>query len=152
MKTNIILAVIILFSISCSPKLNIAYQRNGSVEFVSGDKNTITLSSNGYAESEGKAVYYAEINAIENVLFRGIPNSNQENPMIANESQLTNSQKIELENLVQREGYRNFLIQSYRSGGGLNRGTWNITQIVKLDIQALRKYLEEKSLTRKFGL
>ncbi|MBK9253920.1 MAG: hypothetical protein IPM42_00380 [Saprospiraceae bacterium] len=152
MKNNLIIALVIFVAASCSPKLNIPYQRNGAVEFVSGDKNTITITSNGFAESEGKAVYYAEINALENILYRGIPNSNQDNPMIANENQLTNSQQTELDNLIRREGYRNFLIQSYRSNGGLSGSNWNILQTVKFDLQALRKYLEDKSIVRKFGL
>lgn len=151
---KIILTTCLLASllISCSPKISIPFQRTGSVEYVEGDKNTITVSANGYAATEANAVYYAERNALENILFRGIPNSNQENPMLENEASAYTNNKKALDDLTMNDGYRKFMIQSYRDQITKQGGAYNLTQIVKFDLQALRKHLESNNLKRKFGL
>lgn len=152
MKCKILLFIGIIVVYGCSPKLSVPFERTGAVEFVKGEKNTITLSSTSTAGKAQDLTYYCERNALENLLFRGIPGSNQENPMIENESVAYAGGKGALDDLILRDGYRKFLIQSYKedeysSGKGTSR-----VQIVKFDLQAMRKHLESVGLVRKFGL
>jgi len=149
MKYIFFLSLLILSA--CSPKLAIPFERTGAVEYLSGDKNTITVTTNGFAENENKAIYYAERNALENILFRGIPGSNQENPMVANENDAYRTSKESLDALILRDGYRRYMIQTYTEEKRNGNGGINVKRIVKFDIQALRKYLEENKIVRKFG-
>jgi len=145
------LVLFILALSACSPKISVPFERTGSVEFYSGDKNTLTVTTNGYAENENKAIYYAERNALENILFRGIPGSNQENPMIANENDAYRISKESLDKLIIREGFRQYMIESSNDGSYKVKGGIKVKRIVKFDIQAIRKYLEDNMVVRKFG-
>lgn len=151
MRVIVFFSLIIVF-LACSPKLNIPYERNAAVEFVQGDKNTITLNAHGYGADAGIASWYAERNALENILFRGIPGSNQENPMIENESHALRDNKQALDYLILNGGYQKFLIESYTENVRKSSQGTTIRQIVKFDLQALRKHLENEKVVRKFGL
>ena len=152
MQQNIILGLLFFASlIACTPKMIIPYERTGAVEFYNGDKNTLSVYTNGYAENENKAIYYAERNALENILFRGIPGSNQENPMISNENDAYRKSKEILDALIINEGYRKFMIESYSTDSAKSSSGINVKRIVKFDIQAIRKYLEVNNVVRNFG-
>lgn len=138
----------ILFIASCSPKKQIGFERNAMVEYVSSDKNTITVTSKSQGDSFDKAAYHAEINALQNILFRGINNSNQENPMIADENKVNPNH---LSQLYSRD-YKDFMISSYLVNKYSKSGVSFVTQEVKFDLQSLRKYLEKNNMIRKFGL
>ena len=84
MKHSIIL-LLLLNIIACST-VNIQFQRSGAVNAVEHENSIIVLSSLAQAENINKAIYFAERNAFENLLFKGIPNTNQESPMVPNET------------------------------------------------------------------
>ncbi len=152
MKKLIICFFVTLVAIGCSPKLSVPFERTGAVEYVSGDKNTVTLASTATASGDTEGIYYCERNALENLLFRGIPGSNQENPMIENEGQAYSNARNALDDLILRDGYRKFLIQSYMDDSYKAGKAKTRRQIVKFDLQALRKHLEGAKIIRKFGL
>lgn len=133
---------------SCSKKV-INYERNGNIEFVSSEKNTITVETKSFAENYNKAISFSEINALENILYRGIPGSNQENPMI-NERDVKNNKA--LNDLIFNDGYRKFLINSSNLNYQKSNGLFYITQEIKFDLNSIRKYLEDNGIIRKFGL
>jgi len=141
-----------LLIIACAPKADIQFERTGAVEFVEGDKSTLTVNAHGYAKDMGNAVIFAERNALENILFKGIPNSNQENPMIANESDAYRNSKKALDDLILKGGYQRFMIESYNQNNRKSGRGINVRQIIKFDMQALRKHLEDEKIVRKFGL
>lgn len=144
----VVMLSLMLSIVACSPKLApIEFQRNGMVEFVEEDKNTLTVSSKQVGSTKNAAIYYAERNAVENILFRGIPNSQQENPMIENEEDY---RSLALRNLVEG-GYQSFLIDSYTEHSSRNNGAYNVLQVVKLDLVAMRKKLEKEGVIRSFG-
>ncbi len=148
-KRIFILQIILILSFySCSKKL-VYYERNGLVEFISSEKNTITVKTKSFAESYNKAINFAEINVLENILYRGIPRSNQENPMV-NENDVKNNKA--LNDLIYNDGYRKFLIDSRNVNYQENNGLFYITQEIKFDLNALRRYLEDNRIVRKFGL
>lgn len=145
---NIVVLTIVILLSGCSTKRIMSFERNGNVEHVAGDNRTITVTSKSAAENLNKALYFAERNALENLLYRGIPKSNQENPMIAN----TPNDVRALNQLVSEGGYAEFLISSYNVNKEQNGGVFYVTQEVKFDLEAIRKFLEKNNLTRKFGL
>jgi hypothetical protein len=154
MKTpnfHICLLAILLLSMAhmnCSSPTAIPYERNGQVEFAAGDKSTLTVTSRAAAATSGKAAAYAERNALENILFKGIPGSNQENPMISPEPSVKPAALADLIN----GGYSRFLMQSIYLENRGGKGGFTVLQEVKFDMQALRKYLEDNQLVRKFGM
>ena len=149
-----ILSILIIVAIfaACTPQLNMLYQRSGMVKCESHDKMTITLVSEAQAETLGKAIGFAERNAIENLLFKGIPNSNQEKPMIENESKAMNENGAFLDNFLVNNGYKNYItsstIDDVMQGGSVRL----VSQRVIVDITNLRKHLEANSIVKKFGL
>jgi hypothetical protein len=141
---------ILLFSmllLACSPKV-IPYERTGMVTSMGGDKNTITLQSQGYAETESKAIHFAERNALENLLYKGIPRSNNENPMIL---QTSDQSHPALTKFVTDE-YIKYLISSKVLESNKASGGYSVIQQTQWDVNSIRKYLEEKGVIKKFGL
>ena len=71
--------------------------------------------------------------------------------MVANENDAYRTSKESLDALILRDGYRRYMIQTYTEEKRNGNGGINVKRIVKFDIQALRKYLEENKIVRKFG-
>ena len=98
------------------------------------------------------ATAYAEINAIENILFKGIPNSGQESPMIENEMKTVKANKDFFRELLDKGDCRRFIMDSALVHKSKKKGVHTVDVSVRVDIQALRKHLEQNKITRKFGL
>lgn len=123
------------------------FQRNGMVEFIRSEGQVITVSSKHFSKEKKRVGYNCERNALENILFRGISNSNQTNPMLEGVSELDSRLAELLEN-----DYIQFIIYSECVELNKSKKIYYATQVVSVDLQALRKYLEEKKVIRKFGL
>ena len=141
----------VMFVLACSPKLNLGYERTGMVTCDTYDKMTITLVSESQAESVRKAVDFAERNAIENLLFKGIPKSNQEKPLIANEYLAKNKHGDFLYDLIENKGYKTYVISSYIVNDITKGGVHLVTQEIKFDLTNLRRYLVSNNIIKKFG-
>jgi len=141
---------LLLFLIGCSRPAAISYQRTGEVRFVSTeDKGTITVDSKGFASDISTATYYAERNAFENLLFKGIPGSNQVQPIIPDENIAWQQHGAVLKKLLS-EDYSKFVMSAetrYRS----ESEPVEIDRTISVDINSLRKYLESEGVIRKFG-
>ncbi len=150
------LALLLLNLSSCAPKTtptkySFEYVRTGKVNVIYSDKGLLTVKSEGVAENLSKAIYFAEINALENILYRGIPSSTQESPLISDELDAYKKNQLVLDNLVFRNGYKNYLTSSEIIERNDGAGIY-VIQKVTFDIPALRKYLENNNIIRKFGL
>ncbi|MBK6782889.1 MAG: hypothetical protein IPG79_03355 [Saprospiraceae bacterium] len=109
----IFISIFFLWLASCTPKAFISYQRTGEVESVAGDKSTITLSATGFASDGNTAAGYAERNAIENMLFKGIPGSVLENAMISDENKARSNHGMVLDKLDHGRGIMPYVIDAY---------------------------------------
>ncbi len=155
MKKNInyfFICVMLLIFSSCTPKMNIAFQRTGMVKCLKHDRMTITLSSEGQAETTGKAINFAERNAIENLLFKGIPNSNQEKPLIENESKSLNDHSAFFEDFISNRGFQKYITSSLVADDYQNGKYHLITQNITIDLTNLRSFLVSNGILQKFGL
>lgn len=128
------------------------FERTAEVEFVEAASNTITLISSHRAENQQTAIVYAEVNALENLLFRGIPGSNQENPMIADEKNAFKKHNEFLKRLLDQGTYRQFMIASENENTQLFNNMTQVKQLITIDLKALRKHLESNGVIRSFGL
>ena len=151
MKKIIIFVFISLLIGACSTT-KIAYQRTGEVVYVGRDgNNTLTLESKGYGANLNDAVFFAEKNAFENLFFKGIPNSNQQTPMIPDENTALQGHASFFDSFFNSGEYRKYVISSSLLNKNSGKGVL-VTQEINLDIAALRKRLEEEKIIRKFGI
>ena len=88
----------------------------------------------------------------ENLLFKGIPNTNQESPMVPNEYLALEDNGVILERLLVNQGYKRFIMDSYTSHSSVSRGVTFVDQVIKIDLRGLRNFLQEEGITKKFGL
>lgn len=130
----------------------IPFERTAEVEFVEAASNTITLISSHRAENQQTAIVYAEVNALENLLFRGIPGSNQENPLIEDEENAFKKHNEFLKRLLDKGTYRQFMIASENDNTRQLNNSVEVKQLVTIDLKALRKHLETNGIIRSFGL
>ncbi len=148
MKLIYFLATCLLFA-CVSPK-----KTGESLYAGSSESGTILLKSSGYGILKGSAIQNAEINAFNNLIFRGIPGSQYSLPMIENEQQAKSEHKDYFNNLYEQKRYKSFLL-STASESDLNinlSSQKTITIETKINVNALRRDMEQNGVIRKFGL
>ena len=148
---SISILIVIIFS-SCISTVNIPFERSGMVECIEKDRTTITLSSTALANEKNAGHEYAIRNAFENLLFKGIPNSNQEKPLIGNESKSRQEHEAFYYSLFQDKEYRKFIIDNYIKKSYKSKSGVNVNSVIKVDLQSFKNHLEQEKVTRKFGL
>ena len=117
------------------------------------DANSITLRCNGYGKTETEAVVNAGKYAVEQLLFRGIPNSNQRNPLIGTDEATAKSRFAGyLDDLLENERYLSFLTLTTPIESGKYRGTYWTVADITINLRALRMDMEQAGIIRKFGL
>ena len=128
---------------------------NAKVVFESSPhEGEITVTSTGIGKKQFKSAKDAESAVFYTIFFRGVPGSQYELPMVPNEMEKKDDPVI-VELLKGK--YRSFLIAStlvseksqkkrYKKKG--NVATYRIT----VNCMALRKYLEQNGVIRKFGI
>lgn len=120
---------------------------------IHDDANSITIRCSGYGKTEADAIADAGRYAVEQLLFRGVPNTNQRNPLIGtDESSAKRQYETYLNDLFNNERYLSFLTLTTPVESGKERGTyWTIVDIT-INLRALRMDLEQAGVIRKFGL
>ena len=129
-----------------------AYHRTGEVTCTKYDQNTMWVKSAGQADKLNYAITYAELNAIENILFKGIPNSGQESAMIPNEMKAVKANAGFFNELLDKGGYRRYIMESHLVSKAKKKRVHFANQSIRVDVQALRLFLEQNKVIRKFGL
>jgi len=148
---RIIYLAIITILISCTPAKKLQFTRTGEVECENYTTSVIKVRSTARASDLSGAVYFAERNAFENLLFKGIPDCNLRTPLIENEGTFMSKHKAEFEQLI-NSNYVKYIVKSSTLNSNTEKGTTAITQLITIDLSALRKDLESKGLIRKFGI
>lgn len=140
--------VVVLMSLGCSKAVSGEVNLNGQAEV-----GTISLKSAGFGAIKSVAIGYAEKNAFKMLLFKGIPGSQQNLPMIADEQAARSAHTQFFDQFFEHAGYRRFVLSSEPSGfrPTTNRKTENLTVALKINVESLRRELENEGLIRKFG-
>ncbi len=153
---NLILAVLFILGLySCSPKItNQPY--SGEVNFLYKEaQGTIAVKSTGYGKSQLEAVTDAQKNAFKVLLFKGLPGTELNVPLIDNENEATSKHSTYLNKLFDEGYYKTFMMSSTESSNLIKmegtKGTKKISVDVKINYNSLRKDLEQNQLIRKFG-
>ncbi|WP_264520943.1 hypothetical protein [Flavobacterium sp. N1994] len=150
-KTSLLLILLFLITISsCSNKIVPTSEAN----YVSGKEGYITIRAIGYGKNEQEAIGNAEKQAINVILFRGLPESEQKTALIGtDESAEIGKNKVYFEKFYNQKRYKTFIMSSIpvSAFAKQNGGSKSIAVDVKINLVALRKDLEQNNVIRKFG-
>lgn len=150
-KLKSILGIIVILGLhSCSPKLQ---PYSGEVNFLYKEaQGTIAVKSTGYGKNQTEAVADAQINAFKVLLFKGLPGTELNVPLIENENDAKSKHADYFKKFFDGGNYKTFMMSSTESSNLIKmKGTKKITVDVKINYNSLRKDLEQNQLIRKFG-
>jgi hypothetical protein len=153
MKKKIISISLCFFSLflqNCSPKIQ---TYSAEVNFLYKDaQGTIGVKAIGYGNNLESAVVDAQKNAFKILLFKGIPGTELNIPLIQNENEATSKNSNYFKKLFDEGYYKTFLMSTTESSNLIKmKGYKKITVDMKINYNSLRKDLENNSITRKFG-
>jgi hypothetical protein len=152
-KTNTLLIVILNFVIvSCSPKLP-PKNYSATVEFIYKEASgTIAVKSSGYGKKQELAVGDALKNAFSVILFKGLPGTELNIPLIENENEAKSNHNDYFKNFFEQGEYNKFLMSSsFITAPSKNKGVVIVSLEIKINYNSLRKDLEQNHIIRKFG-
>jgi len=136
----------------CSPKI---YQQpySGQVVFLNRDEQgTITVNSKGFGKKENDAIVDAQVNAFNIVLFKGIPGTELNVPLIENESTAKAKYGEYFSKLFGQGFYQNFVMSSTLHEPTVKVKGGKLSSVdLKINFKALRLDLEQNNVIRKFG-
>jgi hypothetical protein len=147
---SILFIIIILGLHSCSPKLQ---PYSGEVNFLYKEaQGTIAVKSTGYGKNQMEAVADAQKNAFKVLLFKGLPGTELNVPLIENENDSKSKHEDYFKKFFDQGNYKTFMMSSNESSNLIKmKGTKKIIVDVKINYNSLRKDLEQNQLIRKFG-
>jgi hypothetical protein len=135
---------------SCSPKLQ---HYSAEVNFLYKEATgTIAVRSVGYGKNQTEAVADAQKNAFNIILFKGLPGTDLNIPLIENENDASSKYSNYLKKFFDEGNFKTFMMSSTESSNLIKmKGIKKITVDVKINYNSLRKDLEQNQLIRKFG-
>lgn len=125
-----------------------------SVGFVSEQNGAITIRSTGFGKTADEAMNSAEQHAIELLLFRGLPESQQTTPLVGiDEATAKSRYKQYFEELLTNGRHKTFVLSSIPVSDFAkhDRSQRNMTMDIRINLTALRSDLETHGIIRKFG-
>jgi hypothetical protein len=124
------------------------------VNYLSSKDGTITMRAIGIGVQSEDAINDAEKNALNVLLFRGLPESEQKVALIGtNETEEKNKHKEYFNKLYYEKRYKTFVMSSIPTTDLIlhKGGKKSIAVDIKINLVALRKDLEQNNIIRKFG-
>jgi len=155
MKNIVTLIVILPLLFHCNYSLAQKKTISAEVNFVEESAGTITVRSIGYGKNKVEAIDNAEINAMDVVLFRGVSESSQKDPLLTTNSGDIKAKNQEyFNNFYNGKQYKTFISSAIPTTKDMIKnkgGMKSIAVDMKINIKALKMNLEENSIIRKFG-
>ena len=128
------------------------FQKVYSCRCCENNADKIVLRTTGYGNTERNAELDACRYAIEQILFRGIPDSEQHTPLIStNEQEVRTRNSDYFKELFDKGRYASFVSSAPIIESGVKRGTHWVVCDVTVNLRALRSDLENNKIIRKFG-
>jgi hypothetical protein len=128
-------------------------QYNSVVRFESKESSgSYILNATGYSKTQSEAVIDAEKNAFKVLLFKGLPGTDLSIPLVENQSKAESENKNYFTQFFDQGGYTSFIMNRNTTFPVKKiKGGYETNVIVKINLQALRKDLEQNKIIRKFG-
>ena len=151
MKIKTFALFLLIILLSCSSKTPNFYETEVSL-LRKTDYGIISLKSVGYGNGRNSATEDAQKKAFFALLYRGIPNSEYSYPLIENEVTFKNNFPNFNETFFKSTVYKSFIISNIESSNLINTSKGNKLYLdITINYEALRRYLEQNSIIRKFG-
>lgn len=151
MKVQYLLAAVVLSALMACNSSKIV---TGEVNYIgSQEPGTIQVSAAGYGATKKAAIENAERNAFYNLLFKGIPGSQYNLPMVPDGDKAQAKHKRYFTELLDEAGYKRFMMHSEPNSAFRPqvRSGENVQNYLKIDVTSLRRDLESHQIIRKFG-
>ena len=132
-----------------------ASKKTGETTYAgTSESGTIILNASGYGLLKATAIENAEMNAFNNLIFRGIPGSQYQLPMIENEQKAKSEHAEYFDKLLVQKKYKAFLLSTVsESDLNLNLSKQKTISVgLKINVNALRRDMEQNGVLRKFGM
>lgn len=152
MNKILCIIVVVIGLHSCAPTKQ-SYSYSGEVDFLYKEaQGSIAVKSTGYGNNRTNAIIDAQKNAFKVLLFRGLPGTELNLPLIENENDAKTKHAQYFKWFFDQENYRAFMMSSTESSNLIKvKGNKKITVDLKINYYSLRKDLEQKQLIRNFG-
>ena len=149
-KSYYFLLLIVITIISCKSTTN---SYSAQVIFLTKEEQgTITVRSNGFGKNEKEAIKDAQKNAFNVLLFKGLPGTEINVPLVSNEYEAKNSHKDYFDNLFENGGlFRYLMVNNSETAPEKVQGGYSTSLVLKINYNSLRKDLEQNGVVRKFG-
>ncbi|HWK07709.1 MAG TPA: hypothetical protein VNS58_28955 [Puia sp.] len=154
MEKKIFYTAAMLLLYCCGP-VSLSAQYSGLVKYVGApDKGTVTVESTGFAKKKPESDVNAGATALYTLLFRGLPGSVYDLPMIPDEQAKKDDPVVRA---LLQGGYGSFVtadvLERMEATKKKPDGMKGIVTIhtITFNYDALRRYLEAHSVIRKFG-
>jgi hypothetical protein len=127
------------------------------IQYLSIDQDVLYLQASGSAPRSEAAQKAAERHAFETLLFRGVPGSPQEIPMIAERQREAALRTAFIRELLDHQGYRRYLTSAQPRTeprpftDRQHRRQYQSSVTLGIQYTALRRELEAQSIIPRFG-
>jgi hypothetical protein len=120
--------------------------------FAQNTNGLIVVESDGKGKNKQMAIEDAQYKAFEIIMFKGIPGTDLNLPLIANETEAKSKFKKYFEALKQSR-FKGFITNTNVTSEFVKnaKGAKNISIQTEINYKALRSDLEQNQITRKFG-
>lgn len=121
---------------------------------LKSDPGTVWITSVGFGANEIKAQRDAEKAAVGILIFQGLPGTQFTLPMVDNEAASRTEHAELYKALFDDEGYRTFVMKTASISGltKMKKGGKKLETRILVDVNGLRRHLENNKVIRKFGL
>lgn len=123
--------------------------------YLSGNANSISVRTIGIGERANDTQENAELQSVKTLLFRGLPDSNQKEPLVSVvENEAIAAHKDYFESLFNQKRFKTFVVSTTQVTDVQKVGKKKFQQTfdVTVNLKALRSDLEQQGIIRKFGL
>jgi hypothetical protein len=129
------------------------YQSNVSI-INKYDSFTYSFSGQGFSSSLENCQFEAEKNVFEVILFRGISGTDLQNPLVENEKESKEINKVFYKDFFENKKFRNFISSKVELVENVKHIKSGYTCSVKftVNLNSLKANLEQNGIIRKFGL
>lgn len=152
-KVLLILVAILTVGISFGQRVKpSAY--SSYVNLVEENKGSVTVRSIGWGKSEALALQDAEVRAILTLLYVGMPQAQRLQALVANEQAANDANNDYFERLINEQAYKRFVTNSSPVGSWSKmkgEKTKSMPVNITVNVDALKKDLENNKIIRKFG-
>src|SRR5688572_27934991 len=127
-----ILSGFLFFSIACSTPKEYTYFRTGEVRCVENDSRLVTVTSLHHGTTGDQAQMFAERNALENLLFKGVAGC-YDVPIVADEQASMKTHKAFYDWLITKREYERYITDRTANPASSSKDLVTINMTITFD-------------------